>query len=315
MVWSHQTPPDAAYWRRLCPWMHVADAAWCANTGTPPQPPPAPPSSASATVAGQMPPVTADDKRRLLREGYTKLTDVIRPEAADALARAVVALQAAGWPASFVMVYDEAWALARRVDERMVSLARGNANNGDMLAWFIDPNANQAGFSPHRDRQPDDVAASFHLADGHEDDDDEDKIDCNNNSQPKLFPRYSTAWVALTDATPENSCLYVVPAHHDPGYHAPGDLDDVDPLQRCLSTKEAYQNIRALPADRGEGIFFSHRILHWGSRGRTGYSTPRIALSVACADDSFEPCYFDRACLPFPDLTLRTALVCGQMIA
>jgi hypothetical protein len=27
--------------------------------------------------------------------------------------------------------------------------------NFDMLAWHIDPQKNQVGFSPHRDRQPD----------------------------------------------------------------------------------------------------------------------------------------------------------------
>ena len=31
-------------------------------------------------------------------------------------------------------------------------------------------------------------------------------------------PRYTTAWIPLTDATPNNSCLYVVPRHADPGY-------------------------------------------------------------------------------------------------
>ena len=43
--------------------------------------------------------------------------------------------------------------------------------------------------------------------------------------QPDGSPRYATAWVALSDATPDNSCLYCIPAHADPGYHAPGDVD------------------------------------------------------------------------------------------
>ena len=72
----------------------------------------------------------------------------------------------------------------------------------------------------------------------------------------------------------------------DPGYHN-GDLDDMDPLQRCLSNKTCYQNIRALPIVAGDGIFFSHRILHWGSRGRVGYTTPRMALSIA--ERSYRP--------------------------
>lgn len=75
--------------------------------------------------------------------------------------------------------------------------ATGNAPNMDMLAWRVDAAAGEAGFSPHRDRQPDDAAASFR-ADG--------------------TPRYATCWLALADATPDTGCLYVVPRGRDPGY-------------------------------------------------------------------------------------------------
>lgn len=60
----------------------------------------------------------------------------------------------------------------------------------DILAWRIDPSRGQAGFSPHRDRQPDDAAATFR-ADG--------------------SARYATLWVPFVDATPDNSCLYCIP--------------------------------------------------------------------------------------------------------
>ena len=190
-------------------------------------------------------------------------------------------------------MYDEAWQLSRTIDNHMGPIT-GNTNNGDMLAWDIDPNRNEAGFSPHRDRQPDHIPSSFH-----------------SNGMPK----YSTAWVALTDATPENSCLYVIPKEFDPGYTT-GDLDEVDPLQRCLHDKDCYQNIRALPVPKGHGIFFTHRILHWGSRGRKGYPTPRMALSVACSSNEYEPCYFQNPAqqLPYPEYSVRLGLVCGQCI-
>ena len=66
-----------------------------------------------------------------------------------------------------------------------------------MLAWHIAPRA--AGFSPHRDRQPADSPGSF-----------------RDDGAAKL----TTCWVPLTDATPENSCLYAIPRAHDPGYVA-----------------------------------------------------------------------------------------------
>jgi Phytanoyl-CoA dioxygenase (PhyH) len=73
-----------------------------------------------------------------------------------------------------------------------------------MLAWYVDPRGHSAdGFAPHRDRQPDDAAASFR-ADG--------------------SAKLATAWVPLTDAAPENSCLYAIPRQHDPGYLAGAQL-------------------------------------------------------------------------------------------
>jgi len=76
-------------------------------------------------------------------------------------------------------------------------------------------------------------------------------------------------WRWETDAAPDNSCLYVLPRPYDPGYTA-GDDDDseVDPLPRALHCKQSYQNIRAVPAEAGSAVLFTHRIIHWGSKGR-----------------------------------------------
>ena len=95
-----------------------------------------------------------------------------------------------------------------------------------------------------------------------------------------------------------------------------GDVDAMDPLQRCLPNKNGYQNIMALPVNAGSGVFFSHRILHWGSRGRKGYAIPRMALSIACSTEDFEPSYFANPTeqLPYPSLEVRLGLICGQCI-
>lgn len=60
----------------------------------------------------------------------------------------------------------------------------------------------------------------------------------------------------------------------DPGYFV-GDDDDSDktPLEIALPKKEDFQNIRALPAPKGSVLMFSHRIIHWGSKGRKGKPT------------------------------------------
>lgn len=61
-----------------------------------------------------------------------------------------------------------------------------------------------------------------------------------------------------------------------------------------LHPQEAYQHIRALPCPAGAAALFTHRIIHWGSRGRAGHPAPRISISFGCADDGYEPPYFDR---------------------
>jgi len=128
------------------------------------------------------------------------------------------------------------------------------------------------------------------------------------------MPKYSTCWIPFTDACPDNSCLHVIPRGDDPGYFE-GDDPDSDPMQVALSTKESYQNIKCIPAETGSVVLFSHRILHWGSKGREGYHTPRIAFSFANSSEDFEPHYFSNTHLPFPNLNLRIALSGGQMLS
>lgn len=82
-------------------------------------------------------------------------------------------------------------------------LTRLSALSPPLDPRYVDPNKGHAGFSPHRDRQPPDAAATF---------------------RPDGSAMYSTCWVALTDAVPDNSCLYVLPRHADPGY-VDGDLE------------------------------------------------------------------------------------------
>eukprot|EP01104_Vermistella_antarctica_P011126 TRINITY_DN306_c2_g2_i1.p1 TRINITY_DN306_c2_g2~~TRINITY_DN306_c2_g2_i1.p1 ORF type:complete len:521 (-),score=134.59 TRINITY_DN306_c2_g2_i1:66-1628(-) len=298
------------YWAALCPFLHVDDAAFQRDILAIDDPAAQSENDLSAQVR--------DWRTRMDTDGYF----VIAPEEmswcanADAgttvpegnsgvtrndrggngiitaLAKGITTLMEHGWPASFISIYDESWLLVEKISKIMKETSGGNAVNMDILSWCIDPYQSQSGFSPHRDRQPDCVLSSFR-ADG--------------------SPKYSTCWIALTDACPDNSCLYVIPRGCDPGYTA-GDGDE-DPMRAALPNKEAYQNIKSLPVQSGGAVLFSHRIIHWGSAGRKGHATPRISFSAAFASDDFEPSYFERSHLPFPDLALRVSLVGGQMIA
>ena len=197
-----------------------------------------------------------------------------------------------------ILVYDEVWVMAHQIAEIMRTVSGGCTNSQDALAWSITPSLNQAGFAPHRDRQPVDVRGSFR-ADG--------------------SPRYCTCWIALSNASTDNSCLYLIPREHDPGYDAGDDhrIDAEDPLASIFKRDVAVQSVRACPLPPGGALLFSHRAMHWGSSGRPDCSRPRVSLSFGHSDPTFEAPYFARPFeqLPFPHPRVRIALASAQLIA
>ena len=223
---------DPEYWRALCPALHVGDDAFMASVKP-------------MVVRGE---IAQDARARLTKLGFTKIPGhrLNWRKAADhgKLARAVLTLLQHGWNPSWVLVYDEAWAIVQELSSFMYE-ATGNRINHDALVWHVSPHdENPTAFSPHRDRQPEDAPSTFR-EDG--------------------SSMYTTAWVPLTDATTENSCLCFIPRNQDPGYYA-GDDDDpdappekTDPLRLALPHKNAYQHITSVPAECGSVVVFTHR--------------------------------------------------------
>ena len=194
---------------------------------------------------------------------------------------------------TWLLVYDNFWLLAQRVEQIVRRVSNGNRMNFDALIWRVDE-ANNTAFTPHRDRQPKtsvQLKNSFRRRTDDDDDDDDDNNNNNNNDEPK----YCTMWIPFTNATCDNSCLYVIPRWADPGYSNGDDDEDMikTPLEKALPDKQSYQNITALPVDVGEAVIFSHRVIHWGSKPRPNQSNgqPRINVSFGFSDDSFEKPY------------------------
>jgi hypothetical protein len=183
------------YWRRICPQLTV-DGVGAGASESPPSPL-----------------VVSDEDLHTLHkllddEGYFVLPPDCMPWATglmEKLAVGVVQLMQCGWSPAFICMFDEAWWVCNAIDEMMQRVTGGNQNNMDFLAWYIDPGAPvsdsgqgpAAGFAPHRDRQPRDIPASF-----------------RSGGEAK----YLTCWLPFTDATPENSCLYLIPKSCDPSY-------------------------------------------------------------------------------------------------
>lgn len=233
----------------------------------------------------------------LLKEGYV----LHYPEWStppQKIADCIAQLDSLSFAPSFVVLFDEVWDLVDNAQQIIIHDQHYAETlcNFDILAWSIDPNKGQSGFTPHRDRQPRDPSSTF-----------------NTEGAAK----YVTCWIALTEATPENSCLYVIPKFADPGYLLGDDgcSDKEDPMRRALSDKTSYQHVRALPLRPGGAAIFTHRILHWGSQGSAGrHVSPRVSLAIAFSDPSYEKPYFLNIKRARPPFSLRVALVCAQMI-
>ncbi len=180
------------------------------------------------------------------REGYLRLPRGQDVEQIRRLAGLVERLHAAGLPAVFGFIYDEMWRPFRRLSRVIECLLGGpHAVMPDFWAWRVDPALGEAGWAPHRDR------ADFGL-------------------YPDLRPRAVTVWIPLTEATPLNSCMYVVPKHLDPDYRvgAPNTFAG------------SPADIRAVPSIPGDTLIWTQALIHWGSRSSELATAPRLSMSV-----------------------------------
>lgn len=123
----------------------------------------------------------------------------------------------------------------------------------DMWAWDIPPGKSNYGWAPHREKR-------FNTL--------------NNDDTPVSL----SIWISVTHATPENSCLYVIPASDDPGY----------PHDTSVSM-HAMQSIRALPTNPGDVIAFNHHVLHWGSQSSQWALGPRRSMAYECQQSHIPP--------------------------
>jgi hypothetical protein len=214
------------------------------------------------------------------------------------LSEGVTALVTAGLPPGLIAVFDEAWALHDAVHAYLRGALPGHTVALlDWAVFHVPPAGGGAGWAPHRDRPSVCGAAAVDPA--------------------TRLPRYVTAWLPLTPATPETSCLHFLPRDDDPGFNdgalPPGEC----PLQAAVTAPEHFQRIVAVPAAPGALLAFGSRTLHYGSRPlpplpSTGAARlPRQALSFAFAVEGFEepPC-----AAPPSTLRARVALAAAQAI-
>lgn len=201
----------------------------------------------------------ADLLREIRIEGYVHVPGVLPEALVVPLRRCVERLYGAGILLPFSFVYDEFW-LAYQGASRFVSAVLGDGYRAlpDFWTWRVPAEDTAAGWGPHRDRvQP--------------------------TIEPDNSPHSLTVWLPLSDATPLNGCMYVLPAHHDERFRTrvfdgPGNNQVTDP-----------QSIRAVPATAGSFLAWNQALLHWGGRGSRLGAAPRISAAFEFQRGDREP--------------------------
>jgi hypothetical protein len=181
-------------------------------------------------------------REEVVREGYFRLEDVLPVALVGAMHDAVERLRAQRLPPVFLFLYDEPWTMGARLAALVEALLAGPyAQVAGFWVWHLDAQREAAGWPPHRDLGP------HALYEG---------------GAPKII----TFWVPLTEATPDNGCMYMLPRHLDDarGGLAPADL----------------QSIRALPARPGTVLGWAHDVLHWSGRSSRRSRANRVSFAI-----------------------------------
>jgi hypothetical protein len=254
---------DVDYWRQLMPHLTISQGQ---------DSPDRPHWHADEAFRQSLP-------RHLRQDGYFQMPAVLTGVEIAPLLQGIETLRANGWLPVFCYMYDAYWEVFWRFHE-VLSLLLGEDYKQlpAIWAWYLEPSDESRGWRPHRDR------------------------DTYTLREDRSSTSYSI-WLPLTDATPENGCMYVVPAHLDPAYFF---LNKLEPFP---------QDARSLPAPAGTAYCWTHSLLHWGSRSSAEAANPRVSLSfeyqatdvAAWEDPLIEP-------RTLPTFEQRIALICKGLL-
>jgi hypothetical protein len=202
----------------------------------------------------------SDAARQIHREGYAATPVFLPPPVLARLNGAIDAVVAAGWPSTFAWVFDDFWSAARTpAVRRLLDSALGPGSRQVPHVWVhvVPAVAGARGWGPHKDGG---------LARG---------------SRTHL-----SLWIALTDASVDNGCMYVLPRSA-----ASASLVDRDWSSGVMPMADAVRlvsGVRALPAPAGAALAWDFDLLHW-SGVRTGGGPARRSLSLEFIGATAEP--------------------------
>lgn len=219
--------------------------------------------------------------QKMMLEGYFQERDPQLVELSGLLSNAISRCVQMGIPPVFIFLFDEAWAAFIRQHATIAAMIGPQYQTlPDFWAWHVDPRAGQAGWRPHRDK-----GRMALTADG--------------------APLSLTIWIPLTEATPLNGCMYMLPANRDPVYNTENEKEwQVD-----------YPSIRALPAQPGDWLCWNQAVLHWGAQSSPFATNPRMSMALEFQRSEIAP--FNTPLLgtaPVMNFESRLRLVAKQIL-
>ena len=208
-------------------------------------------------------------------EGYFETPPLVPPEVLAGLNQAIDDVIAAGWPSIFALVDDRFWQCGRLPAVRRLLLSRlgkGHQQIPHLWIHIVQAVDGAAGWMPHFDG-----FASARVS----------------------------VWLALTEATTDNGCIYIVPSSMLPDAFRIKDTFVDLPMKDVLRAMHA---TRALPVQAGAALGWEFHVFHWGGR-TVNPRTQRRALSMEFIAAG-EPSQPDEEPLldpdgPLPDLAYR----------
>jgi len=185
--------------------------------------------------------------------GVAQVERRLSAQRAASMRGAVLAVTEAGLPGVFAYVYDEFWEtadLVRGAVAQFAEVPRGRVSIlPDAWAFRIPCGAEHRGWAPHRGSTLPNRTREGHVA-------------------------LVNVWVALSSATKDNSCMYVVPLTRDP--HVPASLETLP--------EEALGEARELAA--GDILLWDANVAHWGGRSSAAAREPRISATYTCSTET-----------------------------
>jgi len=188
-------------------------------------------------------------------------------------------------PPVFSFIYDEFWNIRNQLQEILRTFFDGQdyAQLPDFWAWHVAPG--QSGWEPHRDKSA--INTLF------------------RDNKPKSL----TVWLPLSVANPINGCMYIIPADHDHGYGLSA------PASKMLSSQVNLSDIRALPCEAGDALFWTSMAYHWGSRSADDHDFPP-RMSISFEFQRLDVSYYNQPLLGMDTLLTfqqRLALIAKQI--